>query len=437
MRRLNGYEVLRYYVRYAFWLTHRRVVVRGLSNIPRNSPVVFAANHQNALMDPLALVCTNPLQTFWMTRADIFKIRGLRPLLRFLKMIPIYRIRDGKDALGQNEAIFHEVSKLLERGGSVALFPEAAHSGRRSMLPHKKAIPRMVLEAEAKHDFLLGVEVVPVGIFYDHYWRFGRTLIVQYGEPIHLKDFKEPYQTNGQSALLQLRDRIQERLLPLTLNLDTTSHYAEFEVYRQLMPDLPDYESLHDDKSVLERFCQEQTTIDNLFRIGQLRPQMFDILMEQCAQMIPSDPTTPPDLSLSTTEFSGSQKNLVLSLVLAILSLPLFVLGAIGSVIPYLLTQGYVKQKVKDKAFRSSFAFVLGLVAYPCFYLAGSIWVGSMVHSFWVGLGLFLLLPLLGKWAFRLFRYYTMGYRKFFPNERSRKVQSVTEAIRRLTKEAI
>ncbi len=67
-----GYEALRVYVRFAFWLTHKRVIVIGRDLIPKDQPIVFAANHQNALMDPLALVCTNPLQTLWLARAGIF-----------------------------------------------------------------------------------------------------------------------------------------------------------------------------------------------------------------------------------------------------------------------------------------------------------------------------------------------------------------------------
>jgi len=133
----RGYENLRCYVRFAFWLTHKRIIVSGLKNIPKDKPIIFAANHQNALMDPLALVCTNPLQTVWLTRADIFKIKAVKSFLKFMKMIPIYRIRDGKENLSNNEEIFNYVTQTLENKESVALFPEAAHSGKRQMLSDK------------------------------------------------------------------------------------------------------------------------------------------------------------------------------------------------------------------------------------------------------------------------------------------------------------
>ena len=125
-----GYEALRVYVRFAFWLTHKRVIVTGRELIPNDHPIIFAANHQNALMDPLALVCTNSLQTLWLARADIFKSKFTKPILKFMKMLPVYRIRDGKENLNNNEEVFDQVTQVLENGGSTALFPEAAHSGR-------------------------------------------------------------------------------------------------------------------------------------------------------------------------------------------------------------------------------------------------------------------------------------------------------------------
>ena len=179
-----GYEALRQYVRFAFWLTHKRIVVTGREHIPAGKPIIFAANHQNALMDPLALSCTNPLQTLWLARADIFKNKLARPALKFMKMLPIYRIRDGKENLSNNEEVFNQVTQVLENRQSIALFPEAAHSGKRQMWVHRKAIPRIALEAEAKNNFTLELQIVPVGIYYDHYWKFNRTLVVQYGKPI-------------------------------------------------------------------------------------------------------------------------------------------------------------------------------------------------------------------------------------------------------------
>jgi len=90
-------------VRLGFWLTQKKVVVTGRHSIPKGKPIIFAPNHQNALMDPLALVCTNMHQSVWLARADIFKSKTVSSILKYLKLLPVYRIRDGKDNLSNNE----------------------------------------------------------------------------------------------------------------------------------------------------------------------------------------------------------------------------------------------------------------------------------------------------------------------------------------------
>src|ERR1035437_1195995 len=148
-----GYEIIRSYVKFAFWLSHKKIIVTGRQHIPKGKPIIFAPNHQNALMDPLAIACTNTYQTIWLARADIFKSKTVRSILKYLKLLPIYCIRDGKENLSNNEHVFSEVSQILKNKQTIALFPEAAHSGKRQMLPHKKAIPRIALQAEDQNHF--------------------------------------------------------------------------------------------------------------------------------------------------------------------------------------------------------------------------------------------------------------------------------------------
>lgn len=47
------YWLLKQYVKLAYWLFHREIVVSGRENIPRGQPVIFASNHPNALSDKI------------------------------------------------------------------------------------------------------------------------------------------------------------------------------------------------------------------------------------------------------------------------------------------------------------------------------------------------------------------------------------------------
>jgi 1-acyl-sn-glycerol-3-phosphate acyltransferase len=157
-----GYWFLKQYVHFADWLIHKKIIIAGKEKIPRNKPIVFAPNHQNALSDPLAVLLYTRFQPVWLARADIFgKSKVVDAILKFMKIMPVYRLRDGKENLEKNEQTFANSIKVLEHNFALALFPEAAHSAKRQMLLHKKAVPRIVFMAEEKTKINLTFKLFP------------------------------------------------------------------------------------------------------------------------------------------------------------------------------------------------------------------------------------------------------------------------------------
>src|SRR2546425_12666894 len=51
-----GYGLVRTLVRWVLGLFYRRIDLVGLENIPESGPLIVAANHQNALVDPMLLL---------------------------------------------------------------------------------------------------------------------------------------------------------------------------------------------------------------------------------------------------------------------------------------------------------------------------------------------------------------------------------------------
>lgn len=401
-----GYELLRLYVRFAFWLTHKSIIVTGSKNLPYNQPTIFAPNHQNALMDPLALVCTNRFQTTWLARADIFKSKAVQPLFRYLKLLPVYRIRDGKDNLSNNEQIFSQVIGLLGNRQSVALFPEAAHSGRRQMLPHKKAIPRIALEAEERNHFNLGLQIVPVGIYYDHYWLFNRTLIVQYGTPIPVGRFQEKYLENPSKAMLSLRDEIHDKLALLVLEIESVEYYDQFENFRRLAGDSYAQSHRFSKRKALQKFLSDREFVGKLETLENEDPITFKHLLEEQTRYFEALSS----LSLGDDEvnIAGETRlpKLIYRFFKAIFSLPVFIFGFLFNALPFYIPRIILKRKVTDRTFLSTFNFVAGLIAFPVFYLieAGLIYVLS--ENFRLSLFLFFSFPFAGKIAYPLLQFY-------------------------------
>jgi 1-acyl-sn-glycerol-3-phosphate acyltransferase len=229
-----GYDVLKVHARLLHRFIHRNITVKGLENIPENTPVIFAPNHENALMDAMAVLLAAPLQPTWLARADIFGNPIVNKILYFLKISPVYRIRDGKDSLAKNDEVFDLSIRVLKNKKSLALFPEAMHNFKRQTIAHKKAVPRIAFMAEESEDFSLGIQIIPVGLYYSHYYNFNRELIVTFGKPIAVADFKEQYLENKNAAMMALRAEIHEQLVPLTLNIESKLHYDEYETLIEL-----------------------------------------------------------------------------------------------------------------------------------------------------------------------------------------------------------
>ncbi len=401
-----GYEMIRCYVRFAFWLSHKKIIVTGRQHIPKGKPIIFAPNHQNALMDPLAIAYTNHYQTIWLARADIFKSKTVRSILKYLKLLPIYRIRDGKENLSNNEHVFSEVSQILKNKQTIALFPEAAHSGKRQMLPHKKAIPRIALQAEDQNHFNLDLQIVPVGIVYSHYSDFNRTIIVNYGRPIGVDHFKKDYAQNPQKAMISLRDEIYNRLAPLTIQINSETHYREYENICQLTGKAYSELRYFNKNSALQYFYAERELIGKIEHLESTQPDHIEILIEKTNQYFKE---------LTTYRFTDEQvrkageaswAGILTRVPAALLSLPLFIFGCVFNVLPFFIPRMIIPSRVKDAAFLSTFQFVTGLIVFPLFYLFSASLLFILTGSSAISVFTLVLMPFTGKIAFQFFAFY-------------------------------
>lgn len=400
---MKGRWSLRYwgfkqYVVFWNWIYHRKIVVQGVEHIPAGKPVIYAPNHQNALSDALAVVCHVPHQPVWLARADIFKSPLTRPLLKLFKIIPVYRIRDGRESLGANDETFSTSVEVLKNNHALALFPEAAHSGKRSMLAHKKAIPRIVFLAEESCDFKMDIHIVPVGIFYDQYTNFGRRLMVSFGKPLKALDYRDKYLENPHNAIMSMKEDLFQAMLPLVLHYKTRDNYPGFEAIREIAgreylfkKNLPD--------TMPNRLSTDQLLLEKLHELENQDPQAAEILASKALDLVNRLKSLGLRNWLITTK-EGNFISVVESSLLLLLSFPLFLFGFIFNVIPFAGIDRLVRKKAKDPVWISTFTFTLGMFIFPLFYLAETFLMAPLLPG-WIPKLLFLItLPLAGKFAF-------------------------------------
>jgi len=405
------YNYIRILIRYAFWLSYKRIVVLGKENIPKDKPIIFTANHQNALMDDLAIVLTNHTQPVWLGRADLFKAKFARPFLKFFRVLPVYRIRDGKENLSKNDEIFERAIRILEHKQVIGLFPEASHSGRRQMLEHKKAAPRIAFLAEEKNNFELGLQIVPIGIYFSHYWKFNRSLIVNYGSPIDVDQYKLLFHENEHKATMALRQEILERIKTLTININSPKYYLEYERMREMAGKQYAGAKKFSKNYFLDRFFSDKELVENLERFESQDQETFTNLLEEVNEYYKLlDESHLLTNNVKPIEATNTFM-LFVKMAIGILLSPLFFAGFAANGLLFLLPRLIIEKKVKDFIFRSTFNLVIGLIWFPLTHLILAIIIGSIFHSFLLGLFLFLSLPLFGKATYQLFESYCRTYR--------------------------
>lgn len=394
-----GYWALKNYVRIAQWLTHNKTIVLNSDNIPKDKPILFTPNHQNALMDPMAILLNTNIQPVWLARADIFKNKTLAAVLRFMKIMPVYRMRDGKENLGKNDETFSMSVKVLQSNKALALFPEGAHTGRRQMIAHKKAAPRIVFMAEEMTKENLDIQIIPSGLYYSHYWKFDRTLIVNFGTPIPVNRFLEEYKSNPNAATLSMKEAIFKGIKPLVVNVNNKEHYENLE-------NILDYYAPHhlrksgEKVNALNIFHSKKDIIDLINKLETTDPQQFAALVQQEKEY--THLLKNYKLRSWLLEKTNSNiLNLAGNLLFLILCLPVFLAGFILNSIPFFAIDKTVRKLFKDYAFYSSGALVLGLILFPLIYVIELLILSPLLPALWYKLVFLALAPVLGKIAFK------------------------------------
>lgn len=166
---------------FALHLYFKKISVFGKENLPKGKAVLIVANHQNALIDPILIATHTQLNPHFLTRASAFKHPIAAKLLAFIRMIPIYRVRDGIDNMGKNKETFEKSVKILSNNGSLLIFGEGNHDLHRSLRPLKKGFARIAFQTLDENPEL-ELLILPIGINYGNHKKSGTKVGIYIGE---------------------------------------------------------------------------------------------------------------------------------------------------------------------------------------------------------------------------------------------------------------
>ena len=215
-----GYQVLRAFADPNTRASYNKAHVRG--KLPEDGAVIIAPNHTSTLMDAMVVLRTRKAPTVFGARADIFKKPGVAKFLRYIRIVPMARIRDGAQSVLHNLETFAEVDEVLEHGVPFCIFPEGRHRPMHSLLPIGKGVARIAFASAAKRQ----TYVVPTGIEHGSYFRYRYPCTVTFGDPIDVNAFLKDHEGCTEAETFQaFRNEIGKRISSLITCLPDDENY--------------------------------------------------------------------------------------------------------------------------------------------------------------------------------------------------------------------
>lgn len=203
------YYWLKYMVKFALAIFYRKRILTGFENIPEKGPVIFACNHPNSFLDAMIIGASIKRETHFLARSDVFNTPFKLWILSQFKMMPIYRLSEGKEDLGKNQETFDQCHKIFRKGGAVLMFSEGICVQEMRLRSLKKGTARIAMEYSKDGAPLM---IIPTGLNYLKPTKFQEDLLINMDTPFNAADFAAEYKENSSKGILSFNKRLKEGL---------------------------------------------------------------------------------------------------------------------------------------------------------------------------------------------------------------------------------
>ena len=327
-----------------------RYQVSGREKIPAKGPIIFSVNHQNAFLDGVIIACTSSRYPHYLARADVFKSPVARFLLGLLKIMPIYRIRDGLSEVKKSGQVIENCVDMLKQNKAILIFPEGNHYLKFTLRPLQKGIARIAF-GDPVQSLDQVVKIIPVGIQYENHTGYLGRVNVTYGDALEVSDFSEESQKNPRNGMNLLLGNLHSKMKELIVDIPGNNYeetYKEWMEKREIHYDLE--KQLKSDQSMVRSITNNGPQIADgtkaKFSIGKLLYRITNFIL------------------------------------IVMLSIPL------------LLIKLFISKFIKDVGFEASMKLSLWLVISPIFYFGLAIALWYITHQWVIIIGFLLIVPI-------------------------------------------
>ena len=183
--------------------------------LQQQGPMLLAANHPNSFLDAIIVATLFKSPIYSLARGDAFAGKTVTKILKSMNMLPVYRVSEGAENLEHNYTTFDACQKLFEQNSIVLIFSEGRCINEWHLRPLKKGTARLALTAW-QHNVPL--KVLPLGINYSSFRRFGKAVHLNFGNVIKQSELFEDLASG--KAINELNEKLKAQLQKLVYEID-------------------------------------------------------------------------------------------------------------------------------------------------------------------------------------------------------------------------
>jgi len=160
-----------------------------------------------------------------LTRGDAFLNKRITSLFYKFKMLPVYRPSEGVENLSENYKTFDTCIELFKRGEIVLIFSEGLCVNEWHLRPLKKGTARLAYKCQQEN---IPLKILPVGINYSSFARFGKNLFVNFGTIFTANDFDKNLSDGAWNQVFN--NKLEQELRPLVFEIEKNDKKKQKEL---------------------------------------------------------------------------------------------------------------------------------------------------------------------------------------------------------------
>jgi 1-acyl-sn-glycerol-3-phosphate acyltransferase len=403
-------------IKWSLSLFFARIGVRHGLNIPTSGPTVFVANHPSSTMDGLVLTTLTRRVVHYIGHAGLFKHRAKAWFLSSCGMIPVHRCPGEDEKRKSNIEAFQACYEALEKGGAISIFPEGISEEARHVHKLKTGAARIILEAERRNNYQLGVQVIPIGLNFFSRSRFRSKVLVNVGRPLELAPYLAGNEEDNIKAVKDLTTEIQRRLEDLTVNIP----HPELELM------VKDLETVYRGELIKELRAEKHSTPPEVmeFVISQRMAECCEYYYERQPERVRRTHRMIQEylrklkrfhlkdvMLRERTSLGQLLKKEIVNMGKTIVGFPLAVYGIVNNYLPYRITEQIARKFIQERTKILTALLLGGGLTFMVFHVVQTLIVWYFAGILW-SIIYYISLPLSG--------FFALTYTRWIREERER-----------------